>query len=142
MIRSFYFLLFYVLCTLPLICYSADTKRQNETKIHLITKGKLKCLYEEIDNLLSEPADPVIVLLKSPCTQLLQKLPSEEKGRLPLPKPKVDENPTLEPADVLVLTHSQLICFKSVFDSFMQQTEDMVPVRFTETCIATDKIKP
>ncbi len=144
MIRSFYFLLSCVLCALPLICHSADTMRSNEAEIHLITKNALKCLYKETDGLLSEPADPVIVLLKSRCSQPLQELVSEEKGRLPIPElnPKVGLDVTLKPADVFVLTHSQLKCFKLAFDSLMQQTEDLVQVRFTENCNTINNIKP
>jgi hypothetical protein len=118
--------------------------RRNETEIHLISKDALKCLYEETDGLLSEPADPVIVLLKSQCSQPIQELASEEKGQLPIPKlnPKIGSDATLNHEDVLVLTHLQLKCFKLAFDNIMLQTEDLVRVHFIESCNMTDKIKP
>ena len=34
---------------------------------YLLTKAQLKCLYAQADSLLSEPVDPVIILLTTPC---------------------------------------------------------------------------
>ncbi|SEK55493.1 hypothetical protein SAMN05216387_1022 [Nitrosovibrio tenuis] len=59
MFRINYALLF-CLIFLPIIGYGADDPQ----KTYLIAKDKLKCLYQQTDNLLKE-GDPVIVFLSN-----------------------------------------------------------------------------
>lgn len=102
-----------------------------------LSKDKLKCLYAQIDSLLSEQADPLVVLLSTSCTQPNSStLPRGERTELPFPNPTIDSKATdtLKPEDVLVLKKAQLLCFKQQFHQFMQQPEDFVNVAFNETC--------
>lgn len=126
------------LCILPVIGHSAD----NLQKSYLISKDKLKCLYEQTDSLLKEPMEPVIVILNNHCDQPRAQLSNGEKSRLPLFNPQVDPKaPTLKPEDVLMLSRAQLKCFKQAFDELMKQAQEPVSVRFTDTCNMDGDVK-
>lgn len=109
--------------------YSADDPQ----KTYLITKDKLKCLYQQTDSLLKE-ADPVIVFLSSECAHLPIQLNSGERSALPKLSPKIGSHVTLKPEDVLVLSHIQLHCFKRAYAKFMKQTQEPILVRFADSC--------
>jgi hypothetical protein len=104
---------------------------------YLLTKEQLKCLYAQVDNFLSEPADPVIILLTTQCNPSdSPPLPSGEKTELPLPNPTIGSaaTATLKPEDVLVLSKKQLKCFQKQFDELIQPSKDAIQVSFSEHC--------
>jgi hypothetical protein len=108
-----------------------------EQTTYRLSKDKLKCLYAQIDSLLSEPADLLIVLLSTSCTQPNSStLLRGEKTELPFPNPTIssEATATLKPENVLVLKKAQLLCFKQQFSQFMQQPEDFINIAFNETC--------
>jgi hypothetical protein len=101
----------------------------------LLDKARLQCLYDQADSLLGQP-DPVLVLLTVQCGQA--KVPaSGERTQSPEINPSVGENPTLQPEDVLVLSHAQLRCFKQGFGELMQAGADPLAVAFPEHCQET-----
>lgn len=126
----FIYLFFICLYALPLTGYSADESQET----YLIAKDKLKCLYQQTDNLLKEP-EPVPVLLNSRCAQPQAQLHSGEKSLSPIFNPRINvDAPTLKSEDFLMLRHTQLKCFKQIFEELMKQASESVTVRFTDTC--------
>lgn len=104
---------------------------------YLLTKDQLKCLYAQVDSLLSEPADPVVILLTTQCDLSdSSPLSSGEKTELPLPNPTIGSaaTATLKPEDVLVLSKKQLKCFQQQFNELIQQSKDAIQVSFSEHC--------
>ena len=104
---------------------------------YLLTKAQLKCLYAQVDSLLSEPVDPVVILLTTPCDQSNSPpLPSGEKTELPVLNPTIgsEATATLKPEDILMLSKAQLICFQQQFNQLMQQPSDAIQVTFQENC--------
>ena len=63
-----------------------------EERIYTLTTEQLKCIYEQVYSLISEPADPIVVLLTpSQCKPSeTPALPNSEKVEFPPLDPKVD----------------------------------------------------
>lgn len=107
-------------------------------KNQLVERQKLICMHEKIDDLLDEPDDHlVMVILTNQCSQ-----PSNAKTNMvtrSLPSLTMatsimqsgSSETTLEPNDILMLTHEQLYCFKS---NYQEMTADPVTVNFKSTC--------
>jgi hypothetical protein len=113
------------LCALPLVGHSADT--------YQLSKTTLQCLYNQAESLLTEPGEPLLILLNQ-CNQTSTSLMSGEKTGLAPIEPAVDSKPTLKPEDVLVLTHMELQCFKQDFERYKQESTEPVTVIFRDTC--------
>jgi len=108
---------------------------------HTLTPKQLKCLYAQIESLISEPADPVLVLLTLPCeSSEVPTLPAGEKTEFPELDPEVvpDGSATLKPEDVLMLSKKQLICFQKQYNKLIQQDKDTIQVSFADSC--TDEV--
>jgi len=126
--------IFLFLIVFPLTGYAAG----NNKLVHL-TKERLHCLLEQVENLLEEGANPVVIPLSQICPQSSIQLPGIERERsdgLPTFKPRIDrKNPTLKPEDMLIVTRSELKCFKSEFSKLEKFNKEPIQVRFTESCI-------
>lgn len=121
-----------ILLTLPVTLYGSGSGNN-----HLIEKQKLTCLYEQVDDLLKEPDDQLImVFLTDTCTQAGE---TENDGTMSRSLPTLTlavdaSKPTLDPDDLLMLTHAQLECFKSNFKNLIIEQRDPVPVSFSDRC--------
>jgi len=121
-----------ILLVLPATLYGSGSGNN-----HLIEKQKLTCLYEQVDDLLKEPDDQlVMVFLTDTCTKTAE---AENDGTISRSLPTLtlavdSSKPTLDPDDLLMLTHTQLECFKSNFKELIIDQRDPVPVSFNETC--------
>jgi len=120
MSRSICFLLF-CLCILPVAAYSAEEPGGK----YQITIGKLQCLYEHTERLLSKPGSSFEVLLSEQCEDIAIKV--EDSG---IPRGSEDEETLLggklpnnqatssDIAEVIIrLTRTELKCLRKEFEN-------------------------
>ena len=89
------------------------------------SKAEIQCLYDIVDTYLSEPVDPVIILLPNICAK--PEIPSGSgtgiKSNLPtLSLPVNPETPSLTEDDILIVSKEQLNCFKKNFEQLIDQS--------------------
>lgn len=100
-------------------------------------KDRLVCLYDRISNYLTEPADPIIVLLVGICDEVEStSITDSEKSQLPhLDIPINSQAPTLTHTDVLVVTRKQLKCFKDRYNEIIKRDNLTINAVFSEFCL-------
>jgi len=107
----------------------------------LIDKQKLVCMYKQIDDLLDEPNDSLVMVILT--NQCARSGGINNNGMITRSLPRLtmntDNSPsnsseTLGPNDILMLTHTQLECFKENYKNLLIDERNPLPVEFSDSC--------
>ena len=125
-----------------LIIVSLTGHTAEKKKIVYLTKEKLRCLQEQVEDLLDEKTDPLLVVFTRDCHRTSTQIVESEKMRVGIPEinPKVNaQDPTLKREDLLLITRSELQCFELQFGQLMKSKKEPIRIEFTESCTQDSK---